>query len=134
MNLAQHITDLAQAVAREIKARITAEHPSVARAWVCFGCVGAGNNASAVIRASLNVSAVTRLAAGKYRVRFATPMVDDNYCWQAFARNAGSQSAMKHAGARLTAEAKTPDFVEVICTSAAGSLTDTSEMNLVVWR
>jgi len=61
-------------------------------------------------------------------------MTDANYCWQAFARNSGNQSAMKHAGARATAEAKTAQFVEVICTTANGTLTDTTELNLSVWR
>ena len=65
---------------------------------------------------------------------FATPMPDANYCWSAFARNAGSQSTLKVASARINAEAKTADYVEVICTSQAGSLADTNEMNLMVYR
>ena len=134
MNLAQHITDLAQRLALEFKTRITADHPGVAKAWVCFGYEGSGSKAAVVVRASFNVNSVTRISTGQYRVTFFNPMLDASYCWQAFARNAGSQSSMKHAGARATAETKTAQFVDVICTSSGGSLTDTTEMNLTVWR
>ena len=134
MNLAHHITNLAQRLALELKARITADHPGVSKAWVCFGYEGTGSKASLVVRASFNVNSVTRLSTGQYRVTFVNPMLDASYCWQAFARNAGSQSSMKHAGARATAEAKTAQFVELICTTSNGTLADTSEMNLTVWR
>ena len=134
MNLAQHITELAQRLAFELKTRITADHPGVAKAWVCFGYEGSGNKAAVIVRASFNVNSVTRISTGQYRVTFVNPMLDASYCWQALARNAGSQSSIKHAGARATAEAKTAQFVEVICTTSNGTLADTSEMNLTVWR
>lgn len=134
MNLAQHITELAQRLALELKTRITADHPGVAKAWVCFGVNGSGSKATVVVRAGFNVHSVTRATTGKFRVTFLSSMPDANYCWQAFARNSGNQSAMKHAGARATAEAKTAQFVEVICTTSNGTLTDTTEVNLTVWR
>ena len=134
MNLAQHITELAQRLALELKTRITADHPGVAKAWVCFGVSGSGDEATVVVRAGFNVHSVTRTSTGKFRVTFLSPMPDASYCWHAFARNAGNQSAMKHAGSRATAEAKTAQFVDVICTSSSGSLSDTTEMNLTVWR
>lgn len=130
MTLARSIADLAAAIGRAIKSRITADHPGVARAWVSFGSVG---NAT-VIRASFNVQSVTRVATGKYRVTFATPMFDADYCWTAFARNAGNQSTLKFAAARVTAEAKTANYVEVICATQAGTLSDTTELNLTVFR
>jgi len=130
MTLARNIADLAAAIGRAIKSRITADHPGVARAWVSFGSVG---NAI-VIRASFNVQSVTRVVTGKYRVTFATPMFDADYCWTAFARNAGNQSTLKFAAARVTAEAKTADYVEVICATQAGTLSDTTELNLTVFR
>jgi hypothetical protein len=134
MNLAQHITELAQRVALELRTRITADHPGVAKAWVSFGVSGTGSQASVVVRASFNIQSVICTTTGKYRVTFLSPMPDANYCWQAFARNAGNQSAMKHAGARATAEVKTAQFVEVICTTSNGTLSGTTEMNLTVWR
>ncbi len=130
MSLTGNIAELAAAIAQEVRTRITADHPGLARAWVCFGTV----SDQAVIRSAFNVQSVERLAAGRYRVVFTEPMPDDAYCWTAFARNAGRQSAMKSASARARAEAKTAAFVEVICTTAAGTLTDTSELNLIVFR
>ena len=87
-----------------------------------------------VIRAAYNVQSVTRIANGRYRVTFHTPMPDADYCWTAFARNAGNQSVMKFASARVNAEAKTTDSVEVICVTQAGTLSDTTELNLTVFR
>ena len=130
MSLARSIARLAAAIGREIKTRITADHPSVAKAWVCFGYVGS----QVVIRAAYNVQSVTRIANGRYRVTFHTPMPDADYCWTAFARNAGNQSVMKFASARVNAEAKTTDSVEVICVTQAGTLSDTTELNLTVFR
>lgn len=130
MTLARNIADLATAIGREIKTRITAEHPGVAKAWVCFGTVGN----QVVIRASFNVQSVTRIAVGKYRVTFATRMPDASYCWTAFVRNAGNQTALKIAAARVNAEAKTTQYVEVICATQTGTLSDTTELNLTVFR
>lgn len=130
MSLTGNIAELAAAIAQEVRARITADHPGLARAWVCFGTAGD----QPVIRSAFNVQSVVRLATGRYRVVFAEPMPDDGYCWLAFARNAGRQSSMKAAAARVRAEAKTEAFVEVICTTAAGTLSDSSEFNLMVYR
>ena len=130
MNLVQKISDLATAVGAEVKSRITAYHPGVAKAWVCFGYVGD----QMVIRAAYNVEAVTRLVAGKYRVDFARAMPDAKYAWHVFARQGGSQASMQFGAARPTAEAKTADYLEVICVTANGTLVDTPEMNLMVLR
>ena len=130
MSLSQRIADLAAAIGAQIKVRIKADHPGLARAWVSFGY--ASNRIT--IRSSFNVRSVTREATGKYRVTFASTMSDADYCWSAFARNTGSQSTLKFASARVNAEAKTADYVEVICSSQSGSLTDTTEMNLMVYR
>lgn len=130
MNLATRIADLAAAVATEIRSRITADHPGVAKAWVCFGYVGS----QVVVRKAFNVHSVTRTAKGVYRVTFANAMPDANYCWQAFARNEGSASTLKFASARVRADLKTATYVDVICASQAGTLSDTTELNLTVWR
>lgn len=130
MSLFQKISELASAVGAELKSRITPYHPGVAKAWVCFGYVGD----QMVIRAAYNVAGVSRLAAGKYRVDFARPMPDAKYAWQAFARQAGGQSSLQFAAARSTVEAKTADYLEMICVSASGTLADSPEMNLMVLR
>lgn len=130
MSLARKITDLAARIGQEMKNLVTPDHPGVAKAWANFGVV----KGAVIVRASFNVESVTRIATGKYRVTFTTPFQDANYCWLAFARNAGSQSSMKVATARASAEAKTPAYVELICTTAAGTLADSSEINLTVFR
>ena len=130
MSLVQKISDLATAIGVEVKSRITAYHPGVAKAWVCFGYVGN----QMVIRAAYNVQDVIRLAAGKYRVTFTRAMPDAKYAWHAFARQGGGQSSLQFAAARPTAEAKTADYLEVICVTASGTLADTPELNLMVLR
>lgn len=129
MSLVQKISDLATAVGAEVKSRITAYHPGVAKAWVCFGYVGD----QMVTWAAYNVQSVTRLAAGKYRVTFTRAMPDANYCWLAFALSASDQPEFNVAVAG-NAAGKTPDHVEVICATQAGTLSDTSELNLMVLR
>ena len=128
MSLSQRIADLAAAIGAQIKVRIKADHTGLARAWVSFGY--ASNRIT--IRSSFNVRSVTREATGKYRVTFASAISDADYCWSAFARNTGSQSTLKFASARVNAEAKTADYVEVIRSSQSGSLSHPTEMNLTV--
>ena len=129
MALVRRIARLAAATGLAIKGRITADHPGVAKAWVCFQVVGA----HVLVRTTFNVSKVVRLGSGRYRVVFATPMPDADYCWHAFARSPGTQALIK-AAAALAADAKTDRHVEVVCTSPLGVLTDTAELNLTVWR
>lgn len=130
MSLVQKISDLATAIGSQIKVRITAEHPCVAKAWVCFGYVGE----QMVIRAAYNVQGVTRLGVGKYRVYFAHALLDANYAWLATARDGGAQAPLQFAGARLSEELKTTDFIDVVCASPSGKFSDTPEMSLMVLR
>ncbi len=129
MALVRRIARFAAATGLAIKDRITADHPGVAKAWVCFHVRGT----QVSVRSAFNVSKVERLGSGRYRVVFGTPMPDADYCWQAFARSPGSQALVKAAAARA-AEAKAARHVEVVCTSPLGVLTDTAEVNLTVWR
>ena len=128
MTLAQHIAALATRIGQELKARVTPEHAGLARAWVCFGWV----RGVVVVHAGHNVKKVMRLAPGKYRVVFADPMPDEHYCWLAFARN--SDKTMKMAAARVSCDDKTVDDVELVCATPSGTLADSSEINVVVYR
>ncbi|MBI5923859.1 MAG: hypothetical protein HY847_19700 [Betaproteobacteria bacterium] len=130
MSLVSKVSALATRLANEVKTLVRPEHPGITRAWVCFGYIGS----AIVINASHNVSGVTRLAAGRYRITFATPFADANYCWLAFARSTGNTGTVRTALARSTTDVKTSTHVEVICTTASTSLADTTEMNLVVYR
>lgn len=130
MSLVSQLALLATRIGAEIKGLIRPDHPGLARAWVNFGYVGGAIQ----INASHNVAGVTRLAAGRYRVTFATPFADTNYCWLAFARSNTNSNTQRMALARATTDAKTTTTVEVICVTAAGSLADTTEFNLVAYR
>ncbi len=131
MTLAQHIAALATRIGQELKARVTPEHPGLARAWVSFGWQPQ-NGGHIVIHAGHNVKKVLRLAPGKYRVIFDEPMLDAHYCWLAFARN--GDKAMKMAAARVSCDDKTEDDVELVCATPSGTLADSSEINVVVYR
>ena len=134
MSLAQAIADLAVRIGRELKVRVTPEHPGVARAWVSFGWDPSKTHGHVVIHAAHNVEEVMRLSPGRYRVIFANPMPDAHYCWLATARNSGNSKNMKLATARAMAEDKTYRDLELAVTTVAGNLADSSEINVVVYR
>ncbi len=128
LTLAQHIADLATRIGLELKARVTPAHPGLARAWVSFGWV----DGHMVIHAGHNVRKVLRLAPGKYRVVFDESLPDAHYCWLAFARN--GDKSMKMAAARVSCDDKTTDDVELVCATPSGTLADSGEINVVVYR
>ena len=130
MSLASRIADLAGRIGLEVKTKIDATHPGLARAWVCFGYVGT----QVVVRASHNVASVTRLGSGRYRVTFAVAMPDADYCWTALARSNTNTSTQRLLIVRATADEKTPTHVDVGCATTAASFADSSEINLVVYR
>ena len=130
MSLASQISALANRVATEIKTLVRPDHPGIARAWVTFGYTGS----TIQIRGSHNVSGVTRLATGRYRITFATPFVDTNYCWLAFARSSSNSGSSETSRVRSTSDAKTPNYVDVLCATSNTKFADTTEMNLVVYR
>jgi hypothetical protein len=129
MSLASQLAALANRVATEIKALVRPEHPGIARAWVTFGYIGGAIQ----IGASHNVSGVTRLAAGRYRITFAVPLSDANYCWLAFSRTTNDSNVYR-AMVRPSSDAKTSAYVEVVSGRDNQTLSDTTEMNLVVYR
>ncbi|MES0875059.1 hypothetical protein [Sinimarinibacterium thermocellulolyticum] len=130
MSLAARIAALASRIGIEVRTKIDAGHPGLARAWVCFGW--AGNQI--VVRAAHNVAAVTRTAAGRYRVSFATPMPDANYGWTALVRSSSDSGTQRIAIVRATSDQKTPQHVDIACATPAGSFADSTEINLVVYR
>ena len=93
MSLASQISALATRLAAEIKVLVRPEHPGIARAWVTFGYVGG----TIQISAAYNVSGVTRLATGRYRITFAVPFSNANYCWLAFARSSANTGTVRSA-------------------------------------
>lgn len=130
MTLASSIAALAARIGFEVKTKIDATHPGIARVWVSFGYVGG----QVVINGSHNVASVVRTTAGRYRVRFAVAMPDTNYCWTALARSSTNTGQQRLALVRATSDLKTVQYVDISCATAASSFDDSSEINLVVYR
>ena len=130
MSLAFAIAALASRIGFEVKTKIDARHPGVARAWVSFGYV----DGQVVIASSYNVASVVRTAVGRYRVHFAVTLPDANYCWTALARSSTNSGTQRVAIVRSTSDLKTEQFVDIACATAQASFDDSTEINLVVYR
>lgn len=131
MSLSDRIAGLAARIGFEVGTKVDATHPALARAWVSFGYV-AGQT---VIHHSYGVASVERLAAGQYRITFATPMADANYCWLALARSVSSSGSQRLAITPTAADGRAAAYLDVRCASTlAGSATDSTEINVVVYR
>ena len=130
MSLASRITALASRIGLEVKTKIDASHPGVARAWVCFGYTGS----QVVIRASYNVASVTRLATGRYRVSFASAMPNADYCWVASTlKNTTILGLQRIALVRASVDTKSAQHLDVSCASSTAA-TDADEFNVTVFH
>lgn len=129
MSLAEQITALAARIGQEIKTLVHPDHPGLARAWCSFGY----ENSTLVLYAAHNIAEVIRLDSGRYQIKFSTPFPDSNYCWVATARSRSS-STIRVASARRSSEDKTATLLELVCTSSSGSLSDATEINVVIYR
>ena len=76
----------------------------------------------------------TRTAAGRYRVTFATAMSDADYCWSALARSSTNSGTQRIAIVRSTSDQKTTQYVDISCATSSASFSDSSEINLVLYR
>lgn len=130
MSLSSAIAALASRIGIEVKSKIDADHPGVARAWVSFGY----SNGEVVIAAAYNVASVVRTAVGRYRIHFAVVLPDASYCWSAIARSSTNSGTQRVAIVRSTSDLKTDQFVDISCATAQASFDDSSEINLVVYR
>lgn len=102
------------------------------RAWVNFdgtkdttGSVSTSNT-NRLIRASGNVSSVTRTAAGIYQVNFAVPMADLNYAFVASVRDNGVTGAR---GYFALVDTKATSF----CTFRNDNVYDVTEACLMIF-
>lgn len=130
MSLVAQLSALAARIGNEIKGLIRSDHPGLARAWANFGYMGGAIQ----LRAAHNVAAVTRLGTGRYRVEFETPFPDAKYCWVATGRSNTAGGTIRFAAARSTTDNKTAGTLELVCVSSSGSLADSIEISLVVFR
>ena len=61
-------------------------------------------------------------------------MHDTRYCWVATGRSNANSGTVRFTAARGTADNKVEAGLEIVCTSSSGSLADTTEISLVVFR
>lgn len=94
-----------------------------ARAWCVFDGNAVGTNAPT---AGGNISTVTRNSTGNYTLNFTTAMPDANF---AFSGNTGSTSNLAVTGSTKTASAFT-----LIVRDIAGAASDTSSVNVAIFR
>ena len=87
-----------------------------------------------MIASAHNVASVVRTAAGRYRVHFAVAMPDANYCWTALARSSTNSGTQRIAIVRSTSDQKTAQYVDISCATSSASFSDSSEINLTVFR
>jgi hypothetical protein len=102
------------------------------RAWVNFSGV------SGSIRASGNVSSVTRNAAGDYTVNFSTAMPDTDYALMGWARGDATPSNVFGWVSALSNGSKTTSAIQLNCGMQQNASTfptaDSSEINISIFR
>ena len=99
-------------------------HPSAAKFWVLFNGMGVP-----AIAASYNVTSITDLGTGQYRVNFLVPFSSAGYAVVGWSQDNGSA-----AGSAVTMGAATrvAGSVDVIAyTPSTGALSDTASVNVV---
>lgn len=130
MSLAARITELASRIGLEVKSKITAAHPSVAKAWVNFTYTGS----QIAIRSAYNVASVTRLGTGRYRVTFAVALPNASFGWTATAlRDPGLFGLQRLGIVRASGDTQTAQFVDVSC-ALPSAAADADEMTVLVLR
>ena len=102
-----------------------------ARAWVNFN----GVTANTPINASGNVSSVTDIAVGSFRVNFTTAMPDTNYSFVGTVRK-NDATITGYAGVIMPylGDGKTTAALDLKSWQASMVLTDYPEVNIVVFR
>ena len=108
------------------------EAGQLCRAWVCF------NGSSASIRASHNVSSVTRSATGAYSVNLSASMSDANYSvvagCEVYAADTQATAIMVNEGAG-GATARTVNSIPLSCiTTQTKTLVDKGWVNVAIFR
>jgi hypothetical protein len=98
------------------------------RAWVNFdGATGSGNT----IRASGNVSSITRNSTGVYTVNLTTALTDANYVVVVTARGLGGASFGAH-NKQFTAP--TTSAVPIVCVDPAGGGVNSDHIDVAIFR
>ena len=103
-----------------------------AKAWVNFNGV-----TTATIRASFNVSSVTRTSTGTYTINFTTALTDGNFAFAGSAENTSSARLYVVSQDYLTANTSTALYIIVGASGAAayvGYGADSTNCSVAVFR
>ena len=103
-----------------------------ARAWVNFDGSGAIGG-SATIRASGNVSSVTKTAAGTYQINFNTAMADGNYAILGGAMG-GSEAVMLWANNGTNTQTGSAATIQMRDSNDPGTLTNPTHIWVAIFR
>jgi hypothetical protein len=106
---------------------------SVATAYGCRAWVNFNGTGTVAIRDSGNVSSITDNGIGDYTVNFTTAMPDANYTFVGSSGGAGGTSS----GAVYLndqATARTTALCRLALVTTAGSLVDTPQINVAIFR
>ena len=99
----------------------------LARAWVRFNATG--SNTSLIAGANYNVSGVSRLGAGQYRVTWSTPFANTNYC--VIANGSGGQQAYQPMP--CAAVSYTTTYVDIYTAMYGTNFTDNTFVTVVAF-
>jgi hypothetical protein len=130
MSLASSIAALAARIGFEVKTKIDATHPGIARVWVSFGYVGG----------QVVIAARTTSPAWCARRRVGTACISLWRCRMRITAGRHSPAAAPTPASsalalvRTSSDLKTAQYVDISCATAALSFDDSSEINLVVYR
>ena len=103
-----------------------------AKAWVNFNGV-----TTATIRASFNVSSVTRTSTGTYTINFTTALTDGNFAFAGSAENTSSARLYVVSQDYLTANTSTALYIIVGASGAAAYVVngaDSTNCSVAVFR
>lgn len=100
-----------------------------ARAWVNFNGTG-----TVAIRAAGNVTSITDNGTGNYTVNFTNALPDANYSVNAQIRDNGASTFTGGLSGGAGLSTKTTSAVQVCSATTGGTLTDTSEFNIAIFR
>ncbi len=103
-----------------------------AKAWVNFN----GTTSPGTIRASFNVSSVTKNGTGDYTVNFTTALVDANYAATSSGQldNAGAANGDVITGAYRSATSHQTTSYRTSCVSSGGTVVDPVAYEVAIFR
>jgi hypothetical protein len=96
---------------------------TLCRAWVNF------NGSTSTIRASFNVSSVTRTSTGNFTINFTNALPDTNYAPTGTNRSPGVTS-----GSAMQFETYTTTTLAFTTVSAAGAAYDPTQVSVIIHR